>query len=227
MRGGPAVSDESLFREVDEEVRQEQLKKLWGRYGNVITAAVLAVVAGVAAFKGWQYWQVKQAEAAGEAFFTASRLINEGKHEDAQKILTGISHQGYALLARFRLAADQASQGRADEAIKSYEAIAADTAAPPAMRELARIRAGYLLADRLSPGDLDAKLGDLGRDGNPWRNQVREILAIAAWRTGEYLTADKQVNAILADRDAPAGLRQRAQMLAELLLPRLDKPAAP
>ena len=34
-----ALSDESLFREVDEEVRQEQFKKLWARYGNAIIAS--------------------------------------------------------------------------------------------------------------------------------------------------------------------------------------------
>ena len=42
------MSDESLFREVDEEVRQEQYKKLWERYGNHIIALCLIVVAGVA-----------------------------------------------------------------------------------------------------------------------------------------------------------------------------------
>jgi hypothetical protein len=35
------VSD--IFQEVDEEVRREQLKKLWDRYGNyVVVAAFLA-----------------------------------------------------------------------------------------------------------------------------------------------------------------------------------------
>jgi hypothetical protein len=35
-----ALSDESLFREVDEEVRQEQFKKLWARYGKFVIGLV-------------------------------------------------------------------------------------------------------------------------------------------------------------------------------------------
>lgn len=68
------MSDDSLFREVDEEVRQERFKKLWAQYGNLIVAVCLIVVVGVAGFKGWQYWQVKQAEEAGDAFFDAAKL---------------------------------------------------------------------------------------------------------------------------------------------------------
>ena len=49
------MSDESLFREVDEEVRQDQFKKLWTLYGSYFTALAVAVVLAVAGFKGWQY----------------------------------------------------------------------------------------------------------------------------------------------------------------------------
>ena len=35
-----------IFQEVDEEVRREQLKKLWERYGNFIIAACVLVVVG-------------------------------------------------------------------------------------------------------------------------------------------------------------------------------------
>ena len=36
-----------IFQEVDEEVRREQLKKLWDRYGNYVVAALVLVVAAV------------------------------------------------------------------------------------------------------------------------------------------------------------------------------------
>jgi hypothetical protein len=49
-----AVSDESLFREVDEEVRQEQYKKLWDKFGNYFVALCFVIVASVAGVKGYQ-----------------------------------------------------------------------------------------------------------------------------------------------------------------------------
>ena len=70
------MSDESLFREVDEEVRQDQLKKIWDRYGNIILAVCLAVIALVAGIKGWEYWQTKQAEAAAETYSKGATARN-------------------------------------------------------------------------------------------------------------------------------------------------------
>ena len=50
-----------IFQEVDEEVRREQLKKLWDRYGIVVIAAAVLIIAGVAGYRGYQYWLAKQA----------------------------------------------------------------------------------------------------------------------------------------------------------------------
>ena len=63
------MSDESLFREVDEEVRREQVKKLWNRYGTLLVAVSLAVIVGVAGWKGWQYWQLSRSQAAAKVYF--------------------------------------------------------------------------------------------------------------------------------------------------------------
>ena len=40
---------DNIFHEVDEEVRREQLKQLWNRYGNFLIAAAVVVVLGIAA----------------------------------------------------------------------------------------------------------------------------------------------------------------------------------
>ena len=123
------MSDESLFREVDEEVRQEQFKKLWARYGNLITVLAAAVVLGVAGLKGWQYWQKTQAEAAGSAFLGAVKLAGTGKPEDALKTFETVKDSGYAVLAQLRQAGLLATQGKSAEAVKIYDAVAGDGSA--------------------------------------------------------------------------------------------------
>ena len=75
------MSDESLFREVDEEVRQEQYKKIWKQYGNYFTAMAVLVVVLVAGFKGWQYWQLSQSEKAARVFADAVTKLEEAKTE--------------------------------------------------------------------------------------------------------------------------------------------------
>ena len=217
------MTDESLFREVDEEVRQDQAKEIWTRYGNLISAVGIGVVLAVAALKGWQYMQVKQAESAGKVFFEAAKLAADGKTEDAVSAFKAVNHAGFGLLAKVREAAALAKGGKADDAVKLYDAIAADTAADAAIRDLARVRAGYLLADKLKPDELLARLGSLDVETGPWRHAAREIFGLSAWRTGDYSMADRYMNAIVADPESSAPARQRASRMVQLIAPLLPQ----
>lgn len=213
------MSDESLFREVDEEVRQEQFKKFWARYGNAIIGVAVLVVVGVAGMEGWKFWQLKQSEAAGDSFFAATELAAAGKAADAVKDFEAIDKTGFADLGRLRAAAQLAAEGKADEAVKLYDALAADTKVDATLRDLSRIRAAAVLADGAAFADVESRLKDFTAADSPWRHMAREILAAAQFRLKDYVGADKQVQAILADPATPPQLRQRAQTMAQLLQP--------
>ncbi len=215
------MSDESLFREVDEEVRQEQFKKLWARYGTFITALVVLVVLAVAGVQGWKYWQVKQSETAAAAYFDAATLAQNNKPDEALKQFAAVDHAGYGMLARMREAGLLATQGKTAEAVKAFDAVAADGNADPAVRDLARIRAALLLADTTPPAELAKRLDGFDAAGNPWRHAAREAMAISAFQAKDYAGADKHIQAILADPETPGDMRQRARMMSDLLLPLL------
>ena len=213
------MSDESLFREVDEEVRQEQFKKLWARYGNLLIAVCLLVILGVGGVQGWRYWQQKQSEAAGDGFFSAAELASSGKADEALKQFDTITHPGFAVLASLREASLLVSQGKTAEAVKIYDEVAANGSADQALRDLARVRAAAALADTAAFADIEARLKPFDAEGNPWRHVARETLASVQWRLKDYQGADRQVQAMLGDPETPPALRQRAQMMAQLLQP--------
>ncbi len=213
------MSDESLFREVDEEIRQEQFKKLWARYGTAIIGLCVLVIVSVASYQGWRYWQNKQSDEAGDAFFAAAELASAGKPDEAVKQFSAISKTGFAELARMREAAALGQQGKTDDAVKLYDAVAADGTVDASLRDLARIRAAATLANTASLADLETRLKPFDVEGNPWRNIAREITAATAFRLKDYATADRLVQDILGDPLAPASLRKRAQMMATLLQP--------
>lgn len=216
------MSDESLFREVDEEVRQEQLKRLWDRYGTYIVALCAVIVIAVAAFKGWQYWQLKQAEAASIVYGNALKLVQEGKRADADQVFAKIDFPGYGRLGKLHQAANLALEGKTDDAVKLYDEVAADGSAASSLRDLARIRAGYLLADKSSPADLTTRLSGYDTDQSDWRGAAREIIALAAYRKADYALADRYANAIVADAALPVSLRERAKRMIALLTPLLS-----
>lgn len=217
------MSDDSLYREVDEEVRQEEYKKLWDRYGNYVMALCVGLVAIVAGFKGYQYYQVKQSEAASIVYIEGMKLAGEGKTEDALKAFAAVKHPGYAQLARLQEAGVQAAAGKAKDAVAAYDAITADASVDPVLRDVAAIRAGYLLVDTAKPDELLARIGKFDKDGQVWRNQAREIFGLAAYRTQDFAMADRYMNAIFADPEAPADMKSRAQIMIQLIQPHLSK----
>ena len=223
------MSDDSLFREVDEEFRRDQALRLWKQYGNYVVAVALAIVVAVAGYQAWRYWQTHRAETAGTAYHQALNHLEQDRVEQAQTIFADLAsdgHEGYASLARLQLAGILAEQGETAEAVEAYDAVAEDGSAAREFRDLARVRAGYLLAETANPEELQERLGALDGPDGPWRNAVREILGAAHYRTGNLSEADRLMNEILADPEAPQSMRQRAQMMVQLLEPELADRAA-
>ena len=219
------MSDESLFREVDEEVRRDELEKLWKRHGNLLVAACLGIILGVAGIKGWQYWQQQTSEKAGGEYVAAMQLATDGKQDEAATAFATLAkggHTGYALLARLQQAGLKAEKGETAEAVKLYDAIAADSSADEAMRDLSRVRAAYLLANEASVDDLKKRLGGLDVAGSAWRASATEIIALAEYRAGNLEEADRLVKQLMFDPATPVGVRQRAQLFDAMLKPKLS-----
>ena len=216
-------TDESLFREVDEEVRQDEYKKIWDRYGKHFTTLAILAVAGVAAFQGWRYYQVKQAEDAGAVYFAALKKAADGKTDDALSALAAVNHPGFGQLAALQSAALLAKKGDIEKAVAAYDAFAANAANDPALADMARIKAGYILVDTATPDQLLPRLGKFDKDGAIWRQEAREIFGLAAWRVKDYVMADRYMQAIYSDAEATPSMKQRAQIMIQLIAPHLVK----
>jgi len=214
-------NNDAIFREVDDEVRQDEYKKLWDRYGKQIAMVAVLFITAVAAFQGWQYLQQKQAEDASAIFFDAVKKAAAGKQDDALAALSAVSHPGYGQLAKLQQAAIMATKGDTDKAVAAYDLYASDQASDPALADLARIRAGYLLADTKTPDELLSRLGRFDKDDALWHNEAREVFALSAWRIKDYAMANRYFSAITADTGATPGAKQRAQMMLQLLAPNL------
>jgi hypothetical protein len=217
------VTDESLIREVDEEVRQDEYQKLWTRHGNKIIGVAVAAVLAVAGFEGWKYYQQSQAEQASIVYLDAVQKANDGKHDDALATLAAVKHPGFSQMAKLREAAVLADKGDTEKAIAAYDVFIADTASDVVLVDLARIRQGYLLVDTKTPDELLTKLGMFDKEGHAWRHAAREIFGLAAYRVKDFAMADRYMNAIFADPDAPQSLKQRAQVMVQLIAPELPK----
>lgn len=214
-----------IFTEVDEEVRREQLKKLWERYGNYVMVAIFLVIAGVAAWRGYDYWETRRAAEAGAAYDAAARLAEEGKHGEAEaafaKLVTD-GTAGYRMLARLREAAE-ISERDPKAAVAAYDQIAGETTGQPLISELAAIRAAFLLVDTARFDEMTQRLEPLTRPSGAFRHSARELLALSAWRNGDTTAMRRWTDDAKNDLEAPSGLRSRMDVLSSLL-PEAAKP---
>ena len=207
-----------IFREVDEEVRREQLMKLWERYQYLIVGAVLLIVVGVGGWRVYEWYQAREAMRTGAHFENAILLSEAGKHDEAEKLFAQVAHQGtasYRALARIRQAAEL-SQRDPKAAIDVYRQISGDGSIEPVLRDLAAVRAAALLIDAGSHIDARRLLEPLTQSGRDFRHTARELLALNAWKSGDRAGATKWYAAILTDPEAPASSRTRVEMLIAL-----------
>jgi len=212
-----AVAD--IFQEVDEEVRREQLKRLWQRYGNYIIAACILLIVGVGAWRGYEWWQTRRASEAGAAFEQAVTLAEAGKHQEAEAAFAKLASDGtasYRVLARLREAAELGRTER-KAAVKAYDEIAADRSAGPVVQDLASLRTGFLLVDTAPYSEMRARLEPLAGPERVFRHSARELLALSAWKAGDMAAARRWTDMIATDPDTPPGTRSRAEVLSELI----------
>ena len=210
-----------LFDEVDEEVRREQLKKLWDKYSLFIIAVAILIVAAVGGWRGYQYLEAKKAAAAGDAFNKAVELSEQNKHSEAETAFSDLvarAPYGYRLLSRFRLAAEiEKRDPRA--AVQMFDELAADRSIGAEQQELARIRAGGILVDTASYADMKQRLEADTVPNATFHHVARELLALSAVRANDSSAARQWLDMMSADADTPPSVRSRAEALQALLPP--------
>jgi hypothetical protein len=210
-----------LFDEVDEDVRRDQLKKLWDAYSIYIIAAALLVIAAVGGWRGYQYLEAKKAAEAGAAFDKAVELSEASKHSEAEAAFNDLiakAPSGYRMLARLRVAAEVATRDPA-AAAKMYDDLAADRSMGAEQQELAKVRAAGLLLETAAYPEMLTRLEASAAPDGTFRHTARELLALSALRANDTTAARKWLDLIANDQATPPSLRSRAEALQALLPP--------
>ncbi|MDN2582292.1 tetratricopeptide repeat protein [Aquibium sp. ELW1220] len=214
------MSDDSFIREVNEEMRQDQARALWDRFGPIAIGLAVAVVLATAAWVGWEYWTTNRANASGDRYSQALVLAGQDKPDEALAALEALQADGYGaypVLARMRAATVLDAKGDKAAAVAAFDAVAADNGVDAPVRDMARLRAGLILVDSGSYADVSSRVEALAADTNPLRHSAREALGLAAWKEGRGADALTLFEQISADELAPRNLRERATLMSELI----------
>ena len=203
-----------IFDEIEEDLKRDQMQMLWARYGKIVMAVVAAIVLLVALRQGYTAWQTSQSEASASAYQQALKSDDVvAALEAGRRQLTG----GYAMLAQFQIAAEQAAADDFTAAEVSYLALASDASLDPLYRQ-----AATLLSVMVAPQDADvaalaARLSDLETAAGPWQAMALETGAGLALRAGNADVAVAKYKKLMDMADVPPGMRQRAERMIVML----------
>lgn len=210
---------DAFKQEIEEDLQRERMLKLWETYKTYVIGGVAAIVVGVAVYKFVENRRQVAAETRGADYAAAARLIGDKKPDDAAKVLStlGAGGSGYGVLANLRLAGLHAEAGRKAEAVAAYDAVQRQSGIDPLIADYARLQSAMLMADSIDFTELQNRLNPLLTDSHPWRQQARELIALAAIKAGRNDDARGQLERMLGDKELPAGMRERVTMMMSIL----------
>jgi len=208
-----------IFREIDEELRRDNLLKLWSRYGRYVVAAAVAVLMVAAAIVAWRNHQRAERWAQATRYAGALSLAQNGKAADAAKVFGAIAKEGggYALLASLQEAGLLARSGNRKAAIAIYDRIAAMPGITPEFHGLAVLLSVMQGMPEADPRQTIARLAPLTGHDDPWRPTALELTALARLEAGEKKAALDLYKGLADDLTAPRSLRARAAEMAAAL----------
>jgi hypothetical protein len=216
----PPDISETFVREVDENLRRDQLRDFFKRYGNWLIAGVILFLALSGGFIWWKQHQVERSAAQVEQLAQAFKDIGAGNTAQVPQQLDALSNSGsmgVGVTAKFARAALAIQQGDTKSATATYRSIAQDSRVPDALRDAASIRQTALEFDQLNPADVIARLAPLAKPGEPWFGSAGEMTALAMIKQGRKQEAGQMLVAISKDKSVPDALRGRAGQLAASL----------
>jgi hypothetical protein len=211
------VSD--IFREIDEELRRDNLLKLWSRYGRYIMALAVLVLVAAGGIVAWRDHQLSERRAQSMRYSSALSLVREGKDAEAANVFALVAREGggYATLASFEEAELLAKSGDRKGAAAAYDRIAAKGGLDALFRELATLLSVMQSLPGADPHSVIDRLAPMTSPGNPWRSTALELTAAARLEAGDKSGALEAYKTLADDLAAPQGTRARAAEMAAAL----------
>ena len=210
------TENEAFLREVDENLRRDQMTGLARKWGKIAAILVGLFLLALGVFLWWQNHRAEQAAQEGEQFAQLLQDVDSGRAQAKDPRLADLAkspRDGYRAMARLTQAALTARTDPAAGAA-AYQAIANDGDLPQATRDLALIRAITLQYDSIPAAEVVARLKPLTVANGPWFGSAAELSAMAYLKMNRKDLAGPMFAAIARDTQAPPSLRDRAGSMA-------------
>jgi hypothetical protein len=207
------VSDQAAFQEIDDAVRQDDLKAWWKRWGTSVVVAAVLMVVGAAGMVGWRQYDASRRAAASTAYSIALSKIGQDNAAARAELdkLAEAAPEPYRWLAALASAQLRTTP---EEQVAALLAVAPQL--PAELSDLAIVIAGFRSVGTAKEAEVAGLLQPLSGPERPFHASALELQALAAVRKGDITAARKMWNEIVKDPASPQGAQQRAQAMLTL-----------
>ena len=205
---------EPIEDEVNEELRRQQLKSIWDRFGVYIIGFAVLIILSVGGNEIINYLNNRVSQKESIAFDNALNLIEQGNDSDGLDQLIELTKgkTGYKGLAFFRLSSESLANGNYQEALDYLKKASLDKTLTKNLQVFAKIKAGLILVDHGNLSEVDILLKGVVENGGQFSFHAKEILALALIKNGKDLEAKEIFQEIINDASAPPVLARRAEI---------------
>ena len=221
MREIDTGAQEAFIKEVNEDLKNESMKKMWDKYGLYIIILVVAALTAAVSFEAIKAWYTKKLQTWSESYAYALSLQNQGKYDESIDTFDYIAGKDYGIfsdLAKMQKANILLEQKKNDEAFKLMNEIIEDKSFNPQLRDTTILKLASYKLDNAPAEEIEELIGGIAADGgNSWQPTANEMLALAYLRDGKTAEAKEIYNRLLADGKTPEVMKARIKDIISVL----------
>lgn len=212
--------EDAFIREIDEELKNEKLKKIWDKYGLFIILFVVVVISAAVSVETFKSWNEKRNQEFSNTYAYALNLQNQGRYGEATEVLERLvkAKKGiYSDVAEIQMSNVLLEQGKTEPAIAILEKVSQDEDFNPQMKDIATIKLVSFKLDYAPSEEIQNMLTPFVTSNGTWANIAKEMLAMLAVRDGNFEKAKTLYQEISVAENTSEALKARAQDMLNVI----------
>ena len=207
--------DQNLIKEVDEEVRQDDYKRIWNRYKKYIFISITILLTLVISINVYKFNKEKKIEKQSELFFQATLYIELEDYQNAKRILKEINFSqitGYSDLS-FLYLVDLVNKKKIsldlnDLKVKKNSLFYGLITLQKFNNEI---------NSNIENIDSIEEIIDLSKPSSTWKYLAHELLSSYYLKKNDPDNALQSLNIIINSEDSGEFIQERAKTVAEMI----------
>ena len=213
MREIDTEVQDALIREVNEDLKNEEWKKFWDKYGLYVIVLVVVALTAAVSFETIKSWYVKRMQIWSDTYAYAVTMAAEGKYDDSIESLDYIVAKDYGIfveLAKMQKINIFIEQNKIDDAVKLMEEIVADKDFDDRLKETVAFKLASYKMESAPIEEVLALIGDIAdNEESGWQAAANEMIAITYLRDKNIDKAKEIYNRLLSSDKASELMKAR------------------